>query len=176
MVGAQQNNDQQGDIGYKTRYQDLPAFDVTGFTKIVKSGGELYDEVRRDGRWDKLKSIAGDDKTIFGVASLDKHCPKGSYRYTVGIKAKAETTHGPRLDEDLFSIHIREATWLIFVLEDFKKQYGEFWRDDPYRLIGRLGWVFDSAVGLHIDAFAEPYASDHDGMEFMMPVKRPSKG
>lgn len=174
-MSVHQQDGEGANVGYRTRYQELPAFDLIGFTKIVESGGELYDEVRSDGRWEVLKTIAGDDNTIFGVASLDKQCPKGSYRYTLGVKAKAEFLEKPRLGDDLFSIHIKQAGWLIFTLEDFKKQYGQFWKDDPYRLVQMLGWSFDRSVGLHIDAYAASYASDHDGMEFMMPVKRQQK-
>ena len=172
-MSANQQHDEQANVGYKTRYQELPAFELIGFTKCVKSGGELYDEVRSDGRWETLKTIAGDDKTIFGVASYDEQCPKESYRYTLGVKAKTEFLEKPH--DDLFSIHIKQAGWLIFTLESFIKQYGQFWGDSPYRLIEKLGWSFDSAVGLHIDAFAASYTSDHDGMEFMMPVTRTTK-
>jgi len=174
-MSANQQHDEQAKMDYKTRYQELPAFDLIGFTKIVESGGEIYDAVRSDGRWEKLKTIAGDDKTIFGVASSDKECPKGKCRYTVGVKANAESLEKPRLDSDLFSMHIKQAGWLIFTLESFSKQYGKFWSDDPYRLVEMLGWSFDRSVGLHIDAFAESYTSDQDGMEFMMPVKRSVK-
>jgi hypothetical protein len=174
-MSANQQHDEQAKMDYKTRYQELPAFDLIGFTKIVESRGEIYDAVRSNGRWEKLKTIAGDDKTIFGVASSDKECPKGKYRYTVGVKANAESLEKPRLDSDLFSMHIKQAGWLIFTLESFSKQYGKFWSDDPYRLVEMLGWSFDRSVGLHIDAFAESYTSDQDGMEFMMPVKRSVK-
>lgn len=40
-----------------------------------------------------------------------------------------------------------------------------------HALIERLGWAFNSAVGLYIDAYAASYVSDHGGIEFMMPVK-----
>ena len=72
--------------GYSTKYQRLPAFDLTGFTKIVPSGGELYDEVRSDGRWEVLRNIAGDDKTVYGVASLNEEYTKGRYRYILAVK------------------------------------------------------------------------------------------
>ena len=169
-------DDGQVQVRYKTRYEELPSFDLTGFTKIVESGGELYEEVRSDGRWEVLKSFAGEDRRIYGVASFDKHCPKGRYRYTVGVKASADDFNDTRLYEDLFSIHIRQSGWLIFMLEDFERQYGQFWQDDPYQLVKKLGCVFDASVGLHIDVYPPSYASDHDGMEFMMPVKRPASG
>ena len=65
-------DDGQVQARYKSRYEELPSFDLTGFTKIVESGGELYEEVRSDGRWEVLKSFAGDDRRIYGVASFDK--------------------------------------------------------------------------------------------------------
>lgn len=167
-----EQHDNQTNVGYKTRYQELPAFDLIGFTKIVGSGGELYDEVRNDGRWEKLQTIAGDDKTIFGVASLDKECTKGKYRYTIGVKSLEQSL----LDNDLFTIHIKQAGWLIFTLENFNKQYGQFWSDDPYRLIEMLGWEFNRSIGLHIDAFGASYDFNHNEMEFMMPVKHSTKG
>lgn len=169
-MGIPQAEDSQAQVGYRTRYQELPAFDLIGFTKIVKSGGELYGEVRSDGRWEVLRSIAGDDKTIYGVASLDKDCPKGSYRYTLGVKAPADA----RLPKDLFSMHIKPSGWIVFELESFVAQYGKFWGDDPYKMIKKLGWDFNSRLGLHIDAYAPSYSSDSDPMEFMMPVRRAS--
>jgi hypothetical protein len=48
--------------GYRVRYQELPAFDLTGFTKIVESGGEVYKEVRADGRWEVLKTLNRSDQ------------------------------------------------------------------------------------------------------------------
>ncbi|MBM3240181.1 hypothetical protein FJZ31_28180 [Candidatus Poribacteria bacterium] len=84
-MNVNQQDDKQANVDYKTRYQELPAFDLIGYTKIVESGGELYDAVRSDGRWEKLKTIAGDDKTIFGLASLDKECPKGLYLKTDNV-------------------------------------------------------------------------------------------
>lgn len=162
--------------GYKARYQELPAFDVIGFTKIVESGGELYREVRSDGRWQVLRSIAGDDGTLYGVASLDKECPKGKYRYTIGVKVIADHAREADLPENLFSIHIKPSGWVIFSLA--QAQYGDFWRDDPFKLVNKLGWAFNTAVGLHIDAYPPSYAADDasledDSEEFWMPVRPP---
>ncbi len=158
--------------GFKVRYEKLPAFDLTGFTKVVASGGEVYGEVRADGRWEVLRSLGGEDKTIYGVASLDKECTKNHYRYTLAVKSPADD----RLEEasrhgKLFSIHIPESEWLVFELEHFSRQYGEFWQADPYALIQKLGWAFNNRVNLHIDAYAPSYCTDDDCMEFMMPVR-----
>jgi len=158
--------------GYSTKYQKLPAFDLTGFTKIVPSGGELYDEVRGDGRWEVLRSIAGDDKTIYGVASLDKECTKGRYRYILAVKTTEDRVRNAGLGDSLFSIHIRESEWIVFTIENFVAQYGKFWGDNPYNLVKKLGWEFNPVVGLHIDVYPPSYSSNDDRMEFMMPVRR----
>jgi len=157
--------------GYSSKYQRLPAFDLTGFTKIVESGGELYDEVRSDGRWEVLRNIASDDKTIYGVASLDKDCPKGRYRYTLAVKASEDHVRNACLHDSMFSIHIRESEWILFTIQ-YSTQYGKFWQDNPYDLVKKLGWEFNPVVGLHIDKFPPSYSSDDDCLEFMMPVRR----
>jgi len=164
--------DNEALTGYSPKYQRVPAFDLTGFTKIVESGGELYEEVRSDGRWEVLRNIGGDDKTIYGVASLDKDCPKGRYRYTLAVKASEGHVSNAGLRDTLFSIHIRESEWIVFTLENFVAQYGKFWKVNPYDLVKKLGWEFNPVVGLHIDKFPPSYSSDHDCMEFMMPVRR----
>ncbi|MEM3047432.1 MAG: hypothetical protein QW057_10210, partial [Candidatus Bathyarchaeia archaeon] len=164
--------DDESLTGYSPRYERLPAFDLTGFTKIVESGGEVYEEVRSDGRWEVLRNLGGDDKTIYGVASLDKDCPKGRYRYTLAVKASEGDLRNAGLHDTLFSIHIKESEWIIFALEDFVAQYGKFWQANPYELVKKLSWEFNPAVSLHIDKYPPSYSSDHDSMEFLMPVRR----
>lgn len=163
----------QGPITYKVRRSQLPAFELAGFTRIVKSGGEFYGDARRDGTWENLTGIAGEDKTVYGVASLDKECPKGYYRYTLAVKADAAELEATSIGGDIFRIGIKESDWLFFAIEHFEAQYGTFWNDNPYELTARLGWAFNSKLGLHIDVFPPSYSADNDFMEFMMPVRKP---
>jgi len=158
---------------YSTRTMVLPEFDVTGFTKIVASGGEQYGEVRSDGRWEVLRELGGDDKTIHGVASQDKECPEGRYRYTLGVKAPVMSGVAPDIQASLLTIHIPGSEWVAFKLDSFQDQYGELWGANPYKLIEDLGWEFNSAVGLHIDAYPPSFSAEGDPMEFWMPVRRP---
>jgi len=155
---------------YPTRCVKLPAFDLVGFTQIVQSGGALYEAARSDGRWEVLRSVGGADGTIYGVASYDKECPEGSYRYTLAVKARVDDFAGSGRHDELFSMRIPESDWVVFVLDHFGAQYGKFWEDDPYALIQELGWSFNAKVGLHLDAFGPAYSSDDDAMEFLMPV------
>lgn len=158
---------------YPSRDVTLPAFDVAGFTKIVASGGEQYDAVRSDGRWQALREFGGGGQTIYGVASHDPACGEGKYRYTVGVKATLEQVEAAGLKGDLFSLHIPESQWVVFTLDNFAAQYGGFWQDEgPYGLIKDLGWDFSREVGLHIDVYAPSYVSDDGSMEFWMPVKQ----
>jgi len=172
-MGISHTEDNKALTGYSTKYLRLPAFDLTGFTKIVPSGGELYDEVRGDGRWEILRNIAGHDKAIYGVASMDKECTNGRYRYTMAAKASEENIRNANLCDSLFTMHIKESEWIIFTIESFAAQYGKFWGDNPYNLIQKLGWDFNSMLSLHIDVFPLSYSKENDGcMEFMMPVRR----
>ena len=71
---------------YKTVYQEWPAFTVTGVTKIVASGGELYDAVRSDGRWDALRWLGGGDAPLelaawYPAAQSGENEAAISYRY-----------------------------------------------------------------------------------------------
>ncbi|NLE43944.1 MAG: hypothetical protein GX620_04430 [Chloroflexi bacterium] len=159
---------------HRTVYQEWPAFTITGVSIITASGGELFDAVRRDGRWEALRRLGGEDATLYGVASFDKAAPQDSYRYTLGVKDPAA---GDQLaGEELFSLPIRQAGWLVFALDDFVTQWGQFWRDDPYRMVQELGWVYDAKVGLHIDVFSPAFVAEHDPVSFMMPVKRAATG
>ncbi len=158
---------------YCPRLVSLPAFDLVGFTSLVESGGAQYEAVRGDGRWEILRQIAGDDKTIYGVASHDSEAPEGHYRYTVAVKAAGSHPETVDVPGELFAMHIGASEWVVFALRCFSAQYGQFWADNPYSLVRRLGLAFDNEIGLHIDAFPPSYTSDADSMEFMMPVIRP---
>ena len=158
-------------VAYATRVQRLLALDLLGFTKIVASGGELYEEARRDGRWEALLALAGEGGAIYGVASMDKECPKDHYRYTLSVVADPAKVQAYPGREGLYAMHIKASQWLVFAIEHFNQQYGAFWGDDPYRMTARLGWAFNTALGLHIDAFPPGYSAESDAMEFMMPVR-----
>jgi hypothetical protein len=158
-------------LAYPARCLTLPAFELVGYTQIVQSGGALYEAVRRDGRWEELRCLAGEGGSIYGVASHDSECPAGWYRYTM---AAARDAQGGEDSGACHPIHVPASEWVAFTLEDFGALYGEFWQADPYRLIRQLGWEFNAAVGMHLDVFGPAFRSDHDAMEFLMPVRRPA--
>jgi predicted transcriptional regulator YdeE len=159
---------------YCPRLVSLPAFDLIGFTSLVESGGEQYEAVRADGRWEVLRQMAGHDKTIYGVASHDPEAPEGHYRYTVAVTAAPSHPEAADVPREMFAMHIGASEWVVFALECFSAQYGRFWANNPYSLVKRLGLAFNNEIGLHIDAYPPSYVSDADSMEFMMPVIRPS--
>lgn len=171
MESKQPQTTQPG-VGYPTRCEELPAFDLVGFTKIVESGGELYCEARSDGRWEALRNVDGGGQTICGVASHDKACPKGRYRYTLAVRVPAERFGSARELGELYSLHVGESEWVVFSLECFGSQYGKLWQDNPYDMVRRLGYDFSRAVGLHIDLYAPSYSDDEGAMDFWMPVVR----
>ena len=154
-------------VGFQVKLGHSPGFTLTGFSRIVTSGGEQYGLVRADGRCQILRQVGG---TIYGVASSDRDCPKDHYRYTVAVRTPASEFGSLWRPEDLFTLEVRESDWLVFQLEHFSRQYGQLWQADPYALVQKLGWSFDSRVGLHIDVYGSSYVSDDDAMEFWMPV------
>ena len=155
--------------GFPVKLGHSAGFTLTGFSKIVTSGGEQYGLVRADGRWEILRQVGG---TIYGVASSDRDCPKDHYRYTVAVQTPASEFGSVCRPEDLFTLQVRESDWLVFQLEHFSRQYGQLWQANPYALVQKLGWSFNSRVGLHIDVYAPSYVSDDDAMEFWMPVMK----
>jgi hypothetical protein len=88
---------------------EMPAFDSLGYTKIVKSGGELYKETRDDGRWTVLRQIAGSDQSIYGVASFDRKFPKDHYRYTLAVRNEPDTRADRLINAQLFAFHVKQS-------------------------------------------------------------------
>ena len=56
-------------MGFVYKKMNMPSFEIIGFTKIVQSGGELYEEIRNGVKWEILKKMNVKDKTIYGIAS-----------------------------------------------------------------------------------------------------------
>lgn len=154
-------------VGFPVKVGRSPAFTLTGFTRIVASGGEQYGLVRADGRWEILRRVGG---TIYGVASSDRDCPKDYYRYTVAVQAPAGALGDACRSEDLFTVQVGESDWLVFELEHFSRQYGQLWQANPYAMVQKLGWSFNARVGLHLDVYPPSYVTDDDAMAFWMPV------
>ena len=132
----------------------------------------MYAAVRDDGRWDQLKAIGGQDGTVYGVASEDDECPKGKYRYTIAVKAPSGKSNASSIPKGLFHVHISETEWLVFEINHFETQYGDFWRRDPYATTRELGYSFNNSMGLHLDVYPPDFSSDNDYSEFWLPVVR----
>ena len=158
-------------LPFPHRILERQAFDLVGFTKIVVSGGEQYDDVRNSGRWNILRQIAGADKTIFGVASFDKECTKDHYRYTLAVIKPVDLKKYPDYEGQLFPFHVKPSTWCVFTLEHFARQYGAFWGQNPYQMIESLGFAFNTQLNIHLDVYPESYRTDDDEMEFWIPIK-----
>jgi hypothetical protein len=155
--------------GFAYSIKALPSFIIIGFTKIVNSGGEMYDEIRHGDKWEILKKMNSKNKNVYGIASMDKECTEGKYRYTMGIEKNETYIEDKIYTDQLFSMTIKESDWVIFTM-DFENDYGKFWGNDPYKMIGEIGYGFNNSVGLHIDVYNEYY--DGHKMEFWLPAKQ----
>jgi hypothetical protein len=154
--------------GFIYSIKAFPEFKIIGFTKIVNSGGEMYDEIMHGDKWTILKKMNSKNKNVYGVASMDKECTEGKYRYTMGIEQNENCIKDKTYTNQLFPMTIKKSDWVIFSI-DFENDYGKFWENDPYKMIDEIGYGFNNSVGLHIDVFNEGY--DGHKMEFWMPIK-----
>ena len=164
--------------GFNYEHRHIKSFDIIGFTAMTKSGGELHDAVRSDGRWNALQSMNSKNKTTYGVASDDAcpvecnnrtdNCPKARcFRYTIGIAEDENFIANPAYGE-LYKYHVKESDWIVFML-DAENGHGELWRNDPYKMIAELGYEYNTELSNHIDVMYGGY----DGVfEFWMPVKQ----
>ena len=167
--------------GFVYEKRHVSAFDVIGFSEMERSGGKLYSEIREDGRWEILKAMNSNNKTIFGIAS-DDACPESCdrrtdiclsgrcYRYTMGITNDESYIANPAYSE-LFKFHIKESDWIVFKFDE-NNGHGELWGNDPYKMIAELGHEYNSDLSIHIDVWHDKYTGEHDGInsEFWMPI------
>ena len=153
-------------IGYDVSVTRRDCFRIRGYTLVAPPGkrGEieiarLWDRLMSDGKLAKLVSASATPTNVLGLGSWDPECPKGGQRYTVCIEETTGTVFtGFGAGEELFSKVIGASDWLCFEVI-FGDQYPKpFWKDDPYKMMGPLGYRFhtapnDYSVGLHFEVY-----------------------
>lgn len=170
-------------VGYRVKMRKRGPFKVTGYTIIVPPGPsgktiprEFWNDVAIDGRLEKLTKASSVRPWILGLGSWDPECEKGGQRYTICIEETGQTdfTYLSR-EYRLFTKEIGASDWMCFEMTE--KVYDErFWRDNPYRMMKKLGYQFhtregDYSVGLHFDAYPpENYIEKNPVMEFWITV------
>ena len=176
--------------GYKVRAVRRGSFRVRGYSIVAPPGrkGEaeiprLWDAVISDGRLAKLRTAAGVSTSVLGLGSWDPECPKGGQRYTICIEETDRTDFGPLAEaEGLFSKTIGASEWLCFETVHGEQYPGSFWKDDPYKMMCRLGYGFhtapdDYSVGLHFELYPPDFSfgeGTNKAMEFWITVVRSS--
>jgi hypothetical protein len=180
----------KGTTGYDVSVTRRDSFHIRGYTLVAPPGkrGEveiarLWDQLISEGKLAKLVSASATPPNVLGLGSWDPECPKGGQRFTVCIEETAGTdftAFGP--GEQLFSKVIGASEWLCFevILGD---QYPKrFWRDDPYKMMGPLGYRFhtapdDYSVGLHFEVYPPGFSfgsGTNKDMQFWISVLRSS--
>ncbi len=172
--------------GYRVKVLTRKAFRVRGYTLVmppVKRGDmtipRLWDAMIADGRLKQLREASAVPTCILGLGSWDPECPKGGQRYTICIE-ETEHTDFTRLaaQVDLFGKTIGASDWLCFETRLGEEYPGRFWKDNPYKMMGPLGYKFygaegDYSVGLHIEAYPPDFSFGSDkntAMEFWITV------
>jgi len=178
----------EGIAGYKVKIWEREAFRVTGYTILVPPGRpgmnkprELWDAIIADGRLEKLRSASSVRPWVLGLGSWDPECEKKGFRYTICIEETEHTDFTQLAREySLFTKEIGASDWMCFEMSQGK--YDErFWKDNPYKMMGPLGYRFhdkegDFSVGLHFDAYPPDFGHggnanpEHSLMEFWISV------
>jgi hypothetical protein len=170
--------------GYRVKIRKREAFNVTGYTIIVPPGPpgrvrQFWKDVGTDGRLEKLTKASSIQPWVLGLGSWDPECEKGGQRYTICIE-ETEHTDFSRLSEEyrLFTKEIGASDWMCFELVE-SVYFERFWRDNPYKMMGKLGYQFhtregDYSVGLHFDAYPPGHDPEKNPvMEFWITVIKP---
>ena len=174
--------------GYRVKIWKRDAFNVTGYTIIVPARPgpgnkirEFWDDIIADGRLGKLTEASSVQPWVLGLGSWDPECEKGGQRYTICIE-ETEYTDFSNLSKEyrLFTKEIGASDWMCFEMT-LDKFFERFWRDNPYKMMGKLGYQFhtregDYSVGLHFDAYPPHLSFPLEGnsvVEFWITVVKP---
>jgi len=172
-------------VGYRVKIMHREAFKIRGYTLIVPEHKEylvpqFWNEISADGRLEKLKKASSVQPWVLGLGTWDAECEKRGYRYTICIEETEHTDFTSLAQEyTLFTKQIGASDWMCFELTEKKGEERDFWKDNPYVMMKKLGYRFnarDDSVGLHFDA----YPPDHDPesnpvMEFWITVAKSLK-
>ena len=171
-------------VGYRVRIWTRDAFRVAGYTRIFPPGrkGEngvsrFWDEALADGRVERLIGASSVPTCTLGLGSWDPECPKSGMRYTICIEETEHTDLAPlAATGDLFTKQIGASDWMCFETT-FGHYMGRFWKDNPYKMMGPLGYEFhgapDFSLGLHFEAYPPGFGGgDHETIEFWISVAK----
>ena len=170
----------QATTGYSIKMLSRAAFHVAGFTRIIPAHqnqrvAQFWEELRNDGRLDKLRGASRAAPWVLGMATWDPECEPKGFRYTVCIEETPYTDFtGLAQEYELFTKEIGASEWMCFeTTEDTFQQ--RFWKDNPYKMMGPLGYQFhtgDYSVGLHFDAYPPGFIHNQNApMEFWITVR-----
>ena len=167
--------------GYTVKIWEREAFHIVGYTLIVPPGRKgagmipkFWDEVAADGRLAKLTNAEPTRPWLLGLGSWDPECEPHGQRYTICIE---QTPHTDLLslapDPQFYTTEISDTAWMCFELTE--KQFLErFWRDNPYKMMVKLGYAFNTAgfnTGLHFDVYPPEFDREtNPNMQFWITV------
>jgi len=142
-------------IGYKTKIRRKNAFQITGYTLIVPPQSDrqvtprFWGDVIADGSFEALANTSSVQPWVLGLGSWDPECEPGGQRYTICIE-ETEYTDMSHLSgkHPLHTQKFEACDWMCFEMPN-----EQLWRDDPYRMLRKLGYRFHLRVGVHFDAY-----------------------
>ena len=154
--------------GYRVKIASKPSFQITGYTIVIPPNDQtamtsrFVRDVSSDGRLDSLKKASSVPAYIVWLGSWDSECKPGGMRYTACIEETDHTDFSCLLPGyPQHTQRFEACDWMCFEIPQERFDTGQFWKDDPYRMLRVLGYRFHVRVGVHFDA-APP---DHDEMK-----------
>ncbi len=174
--------------GYAVKVVHRGSFHVRGYTLVAPPGkrGEaqipaFWDDVIRDGRLAALRGTSRERPWVLGLGSWDPECPPRGQRYTICVEETAETDFSAVESScPLYRKAIGESDWLCFETRFGEEFPRRFWKDDPYRMMGTLGYRFktapeDYSIGLHFEAYPPGFSfgsGPNTAIEFWITVEK----
>jgi hypothetical protein len=163
--------------GYRVKIMPKPAFRVTGYTIICPPDAEgpiikdFVSAILADGRMQTLVQASDVAPWVLGLGSWDEECQPRGMRYTMCIEENQHTDLSGLLRQyPLHTDTFEACDWMCFEVPRERFDSGQFWQDNPYKMLRDLGYRFHLRVGVHFDAL--PPNADERPMEFWISVMK----
>jgi len=169
-------------VGYRVKIMHREAFKIKGYTLIVPPNADdrfvsrFWDAVSADGRLEKLLKASSIRPWALGLGSWDEECEKHGFRYTICIEETEHTDFSSLAQEyPLYTQELGASDWMCFEMTE-RKYTEQFWKDNPYVMMKKLGYRFNGRVGVHFDAYPpDPGPANDPVMEFWITVAKSLK-
>ncbi len=106
-----------------------------------------------DGSFEALMKASSVPAWALGLGSWDPECEPSGQRYTICLEETEQTDFSHLAKKHpLHTQRFEGCDWICFEMDG-----KQLWKDDPYTMLGKLGYRFHLRVGVHFDAYPPGY-------------------